>query len=265
MKVLPKKLGRLPVKDDPRSVLFAQFVRPAAKAPTTLNFWKDKKFPLASFGNTSVGDCTIASQALMALRMEDLETKKIPTITDKSVLDAYYALTKRLYGGGDTGAYEEDALSNWRDPKHTFKDSKGHALTIDAYTKLNPKNKEELKLAMFLSKGRGIKVCFNLPVAFQKLTTWDIPKNQPLLGDWTPGSWGGHSMYLNGDYDDKYVTWPTTWNEPDFKISWAAIAAYCDEAHSIVDSIDTWKKTAGDYLNLKGLIANVNEVSSIKV
>lgn len=267
IKNLNKKLGRLPVRKDPRSVLFADFVRSTAKAPATLSFWANKKtkFPLASFGNTAVGDCTIASQALMATRMEDLEKGKIPSIPDKNVLSAYYALTKRLYGGGDTGANEEDALSNWRDKAHTFKDAKGNPLTIDAYTKLNHKSKEELKLAMFLSKGKGIKVCFNLPIAFQNLTTWDVPKNQPLLGDWTAGSWGGHSMFLNGDYDDKYVIWPTTWGEPDFKISWAAIAAYCDEAHSVVDSIDTFKETAGDFLNIKGLIESVNKVSPIKI
>lgn len=265
MKVLNKKLGRLPAKKDPRSVLFADFVRPSAKAPLTNNFWKDKKFPLDSFGNTTVGDCTIASQALMATRMEDIETKKIPSIPQKNVLASYYAMTKRLYGGGDTGANEEDALKNWRDKTHTFKDAKGNPLTIDAFTKLNHKSKEELKLAMFLSNGRGIKVCFNLPVAFQNMKIWDLPKNQPLLGDWTPGSWGGHSMFLNGDYDDKYVNWPTTWGEPDIKISWAALAAFCDEAHSVVDSVDTWKKTASKYINVAGLIEGVNKVSNLKI
>jgi hypothetical protein len=60
-----------------------------------------------------------------------------------------------------------------------------------------------VKAAIALSGKFGIKACFNLPLAFEHINppeVWDVPAGQQLTGDWTPGTWGGHSTFVDS-YD----------------------------------------------------------------
>src|SRR4051794_12311922 len=109
IKLADVRLGKLPAKSSIKALLFNDFVNPKAVAPPAYDRWKRMKaFPLSTFGNTVYGDCTLASQGHAAMRMEKLETGKVPSIPEQSVIDSYLAMTKRLYGGGDTGAFETD-------------------------------------------------------------------------------------------------------------------------------------------------------------
>jgi hypothetical protein len=204
------------------------------------------------------------------MRMERLEQRRDIDIPDAEVLRVYYAMTTRMYGGGDTGAYEGDALANWRDPALTFMDSHGRPYTIDAYLRLNPFNHDELKAALALSGAKGIKVCLNLPQAWANVDpplAWDVPDGQPLIGPWLPGSWGGHSLAARG-YDAQGIYVIDTWGAPDRLVTWDACSAYCDEAHAYIDSMNGWKKKAqprGIKLNLRQVTEAVNDVSSIRI
>jgi hypothetical protein len=265
-----KKLGRLPSKSDTRALMFSRFAQPRKALPPRTNFWPRRTgFPLRSFGNREVGDCTIASQANAAMRMERLETRRTPQIADEEAKRVYFAMTERLYGGGDTGAYETDALNNWRDPALTFKDTKGRPLTIDAYVRINASDVEEIKNALVTAAQHGIKFCISLPNAFQDISPpndWAIPDGQALLGDWQAGSWGGHSMY-GRDYDEIGMWFAHSWEEPDQRITWPAVMAYVDEVHLPIDSLDAWRQKPGikKVLDLPGLKAAVNKVSSQKI
>lgn len=255
--------------------MFANFVKAdAPPPPDQFMYWEHHKpFSLESYGNMQYGDCTRASQAQMARRLERLESRTTPKFDPDEVVRVYFEMTQRRYGGGDTGAYEEDALSDWRVPDYTFKDTNGHPHTIDAFLRLDPKNLTDIKRAIALSNAKGIKVCFSLPKIWSQIPSpqvWDVQRDsngRPILtGDAMPGSWGGHSL-MTGSYDARGFYLTHTWEEPEQLVTWDAVSAYCDEAHSIVDSIDSWRKhkAATDTLNLNAIVDAVNQVSSFKL
>jgi hypothetical protein len=262
-----KKLGKAKVKGSTKLLSLAPFLKEGeVKIPPKFNFWEKRKpFPEESFGNTRYGSCTKSSQALAAMRVERIEQRRTIDFDDQEIIDNYLAMTSRLYGGGDTGAFELDALSEWRKPDLSFRDKKGRPHTIDAYVALNPRNLEELKKAIFVSGAHGIKVCFNLPAAWSNTLFWDIPEGALPIEQFEPGSWGGHSMFSPA-YDEEGLILPHTWNLPDGKITWRGVAQYCDEAYLIIDSVNAWKKRkAASAINFKALVSAVNEVSSQKI
>lgn len=264
------RLGRLPRKSSRRQLNFADFVK-YLKLPTSQTYWKSKPpLPLRSFGNRTYGDCTRAKQAVASMRMERLEGRgKQIDITDAEVIRVYFAMTQELYGGGDTGAYEEDALACWRNPDKTFKDTEGHPHTIDAFMSINPANQDEVKLGLALAGPKGIAICLNLPEAFSSIdppTPWDVPEGQPLTSEWMPGSWGGHSLWVNG-FTKEGLILDHTWEIPNQTLTWNAVAAYMDEAHVVIDSVDSWrhKTSSAGKLKLNDLVDAVNAVSSIRI
>lgn len=265
------KLGRLPSKSDTRALMFSRFAVEPKRLPARTNFWPRRSpFPLRSFGNLDMGCCTRAKQAVAAMRMERLETRRTPAITDAEVIRVYRSMSDRLYGGGDNGAYETDALSEWRKPDLTFQDSKGRPLTIDAFLRLNAADHIELKSALVVAGPKGFPFCINLPNAFRAIqppADWDIPAGQSLVGEWLPGSWGGHSMWAF-DYDEAGLWTDHTWERPPQRITWRAAATYVDEAHSVIDSWNYWKAKkpeAKKALDFAGIRKAVNKVSSRKI
>jgi hypothetical protein len=272
---MPFLLGKKPAMARPQALMFAHFVDMTGvipNLPNSTNYWSRRsKFPLGTWGNDRMGDCTIASQIVASMRNERIETRRTDLIAESEGPRVYVDMSNRLYGGGDNGAYEEDALANWRKPDLTFRDKAGNPITIDAFTRLDPKNHDQIKAALWLSGGtHGIKVCFNLPSAWQTIVgqsrDLDVaPNGGALVNEWEPGSWGGHSMYAD-DYDLIGLWVEHTWNLPRQRVTWAAVSAYSDEAHSIVDSIDTWRHRASSgFINLRALADAVNQVSDQKI
>jgi hypothetical protein len=266
----PRRLGRLPRKSTRKALLFTDFFK-FIDVPKKQEYWKKKSaLPLRSFGNLEYGDCTRASQANAILRLERIEQRRLVEITDEEVISRYLDMTERLYGGGDTGAYEDDALNEWRNPETTIRDTKENPFTIDAYLGIDPNNHDEIRTALALSGAHGIKICLNLPAAFARIdppATWDVPSGQPLTGEWMPGSWGGHSLFAHG-FNSQGIVLDHTWALPNSLLTWEAAAAYLDEAHLIIDSIDTWRKKAATPKIKKALgqvVDAVNAVSSVRI
>lgn len=192
-----KRVGAGFPKTSSNMLMFADYANKSVVVPKVLRHWRNRtKFPVYDMGNGDNGDCGIASQALFQMKLERLERRRTIMVDKDEILRVYYNLTERLYGGGDTGIYEVDGLSNWRNPDLTFRDAKGNPLTIDAYTKVNHFSVEEVKKAIFLSGGKGIKVCFALPMAWANTLTWDY-QDQQLVGEWQKYSWGGHCLHKN--------------------------------------------------------------------
>jgi hypothetical protein len=261
------RLGKAPARSEPKLLQLASFMDTQKNPPKATNFWhKRSSFPLRSFGNRTYGDCTRASQALLSMRMERLETKRTPIITDEEVVRVYFEMSKRLYDGTDNGAFEIDALNEWRRPETTFHDSKGRPLTIDAYVRVNQADMTAVKNAIYTAGAHGIKVCFGLPLAWASVTDgiWDVPEGQMPIGEYLPNSWGGHSMTAT-DYDENYVYMPSSWATPDIKVTWRAFLMYADESYLVIDSIDSWKKKAGKIIDVMGIKKAVNHVSSYQI
>jgi hypothetical protein len=271
------RLGKAPAKGSPKLLSLNNYLTTTAAPPATYDFWaKRAPFPITDLGNNQYGDCTIASQVLLSERMERLEQRRTISVPKQNIVNVYFAMTQRLYGGGDTGAFEIDALSNWRKPDLTFRDDNNRPYTIDAYTAIDFRDVNAIKNALVLSGAHGIKVCFNLPYAWASTgqggtgMIWDIPAGQQPTGNYLPGSWGGHSMTAIAKYDQDWLYLPSSWQLPDGKISWRAFAIYCDEAYLVIDSVNSWKKRlAGANLNvnldLDALKGDVNSVSSQKI
>jgi len=142
-------------------------------------------------------------------------------------------------------------------------------LTIDAYTRVNHNDQRELRQAIWTAGSHGIAVCLNLPRAFDPIDpphAWDLPQGQRPIGDWLPGTWGGHSMWAR-DYDEDGIWLVHTWNQLDQLITWRAAAVYLVEAHLVIDSINAWRRkpAAARYMDLKALRNDVNKVSSHKI
>lgn len=265
----PVRLGKAPAKGSPKLLHLSNFTDLTKVAPLKTTFWKNRAaFPKRSFGNLELGDCTRAKQAYAAMRMQRIEGGRAKTIniTDEEVKRVYLEGTGRRYGGGDTGYYETDALDDWRNQATTFKDDKGHILTIDAYTAINHRNINEVKNAIALSGSHGIAICLNLPFNFQEIPggPWIVPSGQAPVGPFLPGSWGGHSMWAL-EYDPNWVLVDSTWEYGVQKISWEALAIYMDEAYFVFDSLDYWRKVAAKKVDLDGIKKEVNRVSSIKI
>ncbi|MDQ3747999.1 MAG: hypothetical protein M3367_03125 [Acidobacteriota bacterium] len=265
------RLGKLPAKSSRQALHLADFLKPKRleELPKATNFWTRRApFPLRTFGNTEYGCCTIAKQAIAAMRMERLETRNTPKITDDEVIRVYFDMSNRLYGGGDNGAYETDALSNWRKPDLTFRDTKGRPLIIDAFLRVNHTDINEVKKALWLSAVQGLAVCFNLPAAWARLNSpgiWDLPEGQPMVGEWMPGTWGGHSMWQVENLIQGGLV-PHTWGIKDQIVTWRGMMRYMDEVHIILDSLNSWrKKPASKLLDLDKLKEAVNSVSDMKI
>lgn len=274
MKSVPagdKKLGRLPSRSDTRALMFSRFAAAPKKLPKATNFWSRRgAFPIRTFGNNEWGDCTRAKQAIASMRMERIETARTPRITDQEVIRVYREMSGRLYGGGDNGAFETDALSEWRKPQFTFRDTRARALTIDAYTRINASDHDELRTALWTAGAHGIAICVNLPSVFRTINppaSWDISEGITPIGKYLPGSWGGHSMWAR-DYDEDGIWLVHTWGMRDQLITWRAAAIYLDEAHLVIDSFDYWRRKkpkADRFIDFKGLRKAVNRVSSQKI
>jgi hypothetical protein len=264
-----KRLGRLPSKRTRRALQFADFFRYFDVPPLT-SFWsRYTPLPLRTYGNTICGNCTRAKQAVAATRMEWIEQGRLIEISDDEVIRVYQEMSIRRYNGGDDGAYEDDALNDWRNPETTFRDVGGNPYTIDAYLRINASNEDEIRAALALSRAHGIAVCFNLPAAWQAVEppgVWDVPHGQPLIGEWMPGSWGGHSMWAH-EYTEVGPVVDQTWDLPPTQVTWEACAAYMDEAHLVIDSLDAWRDRAN--VRTRRMINDVrdavNAVSSIQV
>jgi hypothetical protein len=265
-----RRLGRLPAKSTRKALMFADFFK-YLKLPKASNCWTRKQpIPPRTYGNDALGDCTRAKQAVAATRMERLEQKKTIAITDDEIKRVYLAMTARLYGGGDVGAFEDDALNEWRNPETTFSDTAGHRYTIDAYLRIDAFNQDEMRAGLALAGAKGIAVCLNLPAAWQDDRHFGTapPGGMAPVGEWLPGTWGGHSMWAH-DYTADGIRVDHTWNRPPGLVVWDAAAIYLDEAHLVIDSIDVWrtltKGSAVGRLKLADVVDAVNGASSISI
>lgn len=212
------KLGRLPPKHDPRTLLFASYLDETIVLPEipeeadwTLGV---RQWPM--FGNDRLGDCTIASAGHM-IQAWTTAAGHPSTPSDKDILDAYWATGDHT----DTGRYEIDVLNYWR--HHGIGRDR-----ISAYVAIDPRNLTHMQAAVYLFGGVYIGV--SLPVSAQGQTVWDIVGDGDT-GDSAPGSWGGHAVSVHAYKPGTFtcVTWGglVTITEPFHR-------TYCDEAYAVL-------------------------------
>ncbi len=261
--IQPKKLGKLEVKHDRRNLMAAHYM--AATYPPEYDFMKGRRdIPARTFGNTSYGCCTLASQANALARFERLEQRRTILIPDQTVISNYLEMT----GGADEGWYELDAIKRWR--TIGFPASATRRYTIDGFAQITPQSIDQMKAALWNFK--VIKVCFGLPASWSTIDpptyavdgvggVWDVGDDSPTFGF---GSWGFHSMMADG-YNSEGIWIGHTWYHGTKTarqfVTWAAVVKYADEAYSIVDSFNAWRSKKPVF-NLEALAKDVARVTA---
>jgi hypothetical protein len=231
------KLGKQPVRHDPRTLLFASYTTPALPAPPpALNLATKVKSPWGMMDNDQIGDCTCAAAGHLIMEWTASAQSKMFTPSDRQIVAAYSAITgyNPATGANDNGAQELDVLNYWRQQGIA-----GHK--IQAFMALEPANHSHVKDAVWIFGGCYIGLA--LPKSAQAQTsnkqTWSVPP-QGTGGDGAPGSWGGHAVPVVA-YDSRTLT-VVTWGGLQ-AMTWGFWAAYCDEAYAILSP---------DYLEKKG-------------
>lgn len=221
-------LGKNEHVADPKTLKLATFFLPDISIPPSFGVDVGKlPFPTNMWGNDEYGDCVFACRANQQLRFERVEQRRTIPMTDQLVIDEYL---KRTHGQ-DVGYVMLYANREWR--KEGWKIGIRN-YNIFAYGELEPHDHKQLRTALYLLN--GIQFGLALPVAVQGKSAWNY--NGETGGDWEPGSWGGHAVYVTG-YDAHGMT-ILTWGYK-VKLNWAFIDKYCDEAWAIVDNADSWK------------------------
>ena len=240
------KLGKAAAKKDKRNLMFATVLKVAPQLPASYDFdLGHPGIPTPMFANDSYGDCVIAGRAHQTLRFEDIEQGSVLMISDKDVLKEYLSET----GGPDTGLIVLDSLKLWRTKGWKVGKKK---YKIQAFSQVNFANRDEVLSAIFSDVGIGLGVQLPKDAQNQIQTgqPWDVT-NGPGS---TPGSWGGHYIYVPGYTPVGPVC--VTWGRKQ-QMTWAWLEKYCDEAYAIFDAKDTFKKAMIDKPKVAAFLATL--------
>lgn len=229
------KLGRTASRSDPRTLRLAKYLAGnVAPAPESFN-WSNNVATWPMFANDRVGDCTCAEAAHHLELWSAAGAHFEDSISDQDVLTAYSAISgyNSTTGANDNGAQLLDVLKYWQNTGVA-----GHK--IDSYVQVDPTNHEHVKIA--ISQLGGLVGGVALPLAAQSFgaAQWPAPPVNPA-GDWAPGSWGGHAVYVV-DYTADGPT-VVSWGRL-YVVAWAFWDAYFDEA---------WAAVSTDFLNAAGI------------
>jgi hypothetical protein len=242
------KLGKAPVKTDPRNFRFAALLKAAPPSPPEFDFdLTHPGIPTPMFGNDIYGDCVIAARAHLTLRFEDIEQGSIQMISDKDVTKEYFKET----GGPDSGLNILDSLNLWRQTGWKCGPKKKN-YKIHAFAQITVSNHSEVKAAIYLLTAAyvGIALPQSAQSQIQTGRAWDVVKGPGS----SPNSWGGHCVMIPGYNKTGPVC--VTWGRKQ-QMTWAFFDKYCDEAYALVDEANSVKSNAIDVQKLMQLLQSL--------
>ena len=216
------KLGKLPPKHDPRTLMLRDYLDLSALPPVPAS--KAWDHSITAWGmclNDQIGDCTCAAVCHYVQMATVNAAGTEITIPDGDVLTAYEAVSGYRPGHPETdnGAYELDVLKYWRGTGVG-----GHKL--GAWADVDLHNHDLVKAAILLFGATYIG--FNVPNSamqqFNAGQSWDVVANDG-------GIVGGHAVVVIG-YDTAAVE-VVTWGRIQ-RMSWAFWDRYCDEVHAVM-------------------------------
>jgi len=222
------KSGRLPYVHDSRTFHLSDYLsqEPSLKIPAAFN-WA-KKIPQnkwSSFGNLKINNCTCAAAGHFIMSWT-ANIGRLHKPTTKAIIEAYKGITGFNPETDGIGKPVEalKALKYWR--KHGIGGRK-----IISFAKLDFKNREELKEAIYLYG--GCYVGLNLPKSAEKQYNeskkWTVPLSG-TEGIGEPGSWLGHALLITG-YSESELN-AITWGK-EIVLSLDFWETYVDESYAI--------------------------------
>lgn len=245
-----RRLGKRPYVRDPRSLRLADYLTDAAPPPPAEKNWSDAVSAWHMYLNNEIGDCTVASAAHLIELWTAAGQHYEATVTDAEVLGAYSTITgyNSADPATDQGAEVVQVLRYWQ--QTGIADHR-----IGAYAEVDPADHTRVKQAIDLFG--GVDVGLQLPAAAQTFTAPQWPTPPSTVGEWQPGSWGGHCVPAV----DYTVDGPTvvSWGEL-VVVAWAFWDAYVDECWAIItpDFLDAGVTPEG--LDLAALEADLAAV-----
>ncbi|MGA2557982.1 MAG: hypothetical protein ABSG04_17065 [Verrucomicrobiota bacterium] len=229
------KLGRLPVKPHPKTLMFAKYVLPGAARLASLpgaaarKVYREYKTPDAAkqmFGNDKYGDCTCAAAANKFI-LDSCHTGKVIIPTTDEVLALYSAVTgfNKNDSSTDQGAAMTDVLAYLQATGMTIG---GQVHKILGWAQIDIANLEHRRLACQIFDGTYVGV--NLPASAQDQFVDGQECHFEVVAD-SPND-GGHSMFRPGygALGSAYVTWANWY----VKASAAWEQAFVDEDYAII-------------------------------
>lgn len=249
------KLGKTPVRHDPRTLLLASYTTPALPtAPASFDLTAKVGSSWGMMQNDRTKDCAFAAAGHLIMEWTANSGKKMVTPTDRQILAAYAAVTgfDPKTGAHDDGTNEKDALNYWRKTGIA-----GHK--IGAYMALEPSNHAHIMDSVYLFGGCYIGLQLPNSVKTQTMhhQPWSVPP-EGASGDGKPGSFGGHGVPILG-YDARGLTC-VTWGALQV-MTWTFWATYCDEAYAILSpDYLTGNKVTPEGFNLQQLQADLADL-----
>lgn len=231
------KLGKeICVAQDPRNLKLSKYLDTSHLPPIPEDHdWTAAITSLGMLANDQVGNCTAATAAHIEQCLTANAQGAQIQLTDEQVIEFYasYSGYKPGHPSTDRGATMISMLKAWQKIGIA-----GHK--CGPYVQVNPDHPNEVAAAIYL----GGHVAFGLamPIAWQS-QPWDVPADGKLKGDWAPGTWGGHAVpglrFARAVAATERGVWVATWGIYAL-VTWAALAAYCDEAYVVFD--EDWLK-----------------------
>ena len=252
---LKLKLGKQPVRHDPRTLLMASYATAALPAPPlALDLTTSMKAPWGMMDNDQIGDCTCAAAGHLMMEWTTNARKKTFVPGDKQIVAAYSAITgyNPKTGANDNGAAEIDVLNYWRQQGIA-----GHKIT--AFVATEPANHTHIMDAVWIFGGCyiGLQLPKTAQAQTQNHQPWSVPP-QGVKGDGAPGSWGGHAVPVMA-YDSRGLT-VITWGATQ-TMTWGFWEAYCEEAYAIISNdFLTGGRQAPNGFNLAQLQADLADL-----
>ncbi len=211
-----RRLGKKPAKRDPRNLKLSKYILRLPAPPPEVDH-ESKVTAWGMMGNDQYGDCVMAALGHEVLQWTTYASRPV-RVSDAAIIAAYLALSPN-----DDGLSILDTLK-WM--KNTGLN--GHK--IGAFVEIDPKNRDEVKLAVQLF-GNTI-VGISLP-------------DKNTFGPWIdvvgpPNPWNGHCVIYPA-FDPSGPD-AATWGyiEP---ASWLWHDAYCDEGYAVLS--EEWINSEG--------------------
>ena len=251
------KLGKtICVASDPRNLKLAKYLDVSKLPPIPEDHdWSQSITHLGMLANDKIGNCTAATAAHIEQCLTANAQGTQIELTDDQVIDFYSAYSgyKRGNPSTDRGATMVSMLKAWQKIGIA-----GHK--CGPYVQVNPDRPIEVAAAIYL--GGHVAFGLSMPIAWQS-HEWDAPPDGKLKGDWAPGTWGGHAVaglrYAQAVAATERGVWVATWGIYAL-VTWAALAAYCDEAYVVFD--EDWLKDgkAPNGLDASELLADFGQL-----
>jgi hypothetical protein len=183
-----RRLGRLPKRHDVRTLELDKYLPTVLPDTPDVDDWSTRLTDLGPMLNNSIGDCGVAAPG-HAEQAWTSQTETQLIIPDEQILTAYKDIS------GFDGTPATDVGVNMLDVNKYWRTKGIGGKTIKNFSILKSQNHEHVDFAIHAYG--GIYGGLNLPLSCQNQAMWGLTPGG-TEGDPTPGSWGGHAIWIIG-------------------------------------------------------------------